>query len=184
SEWSAVRSGVPQGSVLGSIFFVIYINDLSTCCPELKSIYLFADDAKSLAIIKSLTDCLAFQKSLDSDALWSNKWQLSLAAEKCKIISFTNNKVASLEYTYIKNSLPLLRATDIMDLGVRFSQDFSFSSHINEMCNKARRKASIILNCFKSKNKEILFRAFTVFVRPTLAYCSNLWSHIKNRISI
>ena len=44
------------------------------------------------------------------------------------------------------------------------------------MCNKARRKASIILNCFKSKNKNILFRAFNVFVRPTLDYCSNLWS--------
>src|SRR5207244_3806641 len=85
-------------------------------------------------------------------------------------------KVASLEYIYIINSLPLLRVTDIIDLGVRFSQDFSFSSHINEMCSKARRKASIIFNCFKSKNKKILFRAFTVFVRPTLDYCSNLWS--------
>ena len=63
-----------------------------------------------------------------------------------------------------------------MDLRVRFSRDFSFSSHISEMCNKARRKASIILNCFKSKNKDILFREFTVFVRPTLDYCSNLWS--------
>ena len=71
--------------------------------------------------------------------------------------------------------MPLLRVNDIMDLGVRFSSDFSFSPHIKEMCNKARKKAPIILNCFKSRNKEILFNAFTVFVRPTLDYCSNLW---------
>ena len=79
-------------------------------------------------------------------------------------------------YMYSINSIPLLRVTDIVDLGVKFSQDVSFSSHITTMCNKARRKASIILNCFKSKNKDILFRAFNVFVRPTLDYCSNLWS--------
>ena len=77
---------------------------------------------------------------------------------------------------YTLNTLPLLRVTDILDLGVKFSHDLSFSSHITTMCNKARRKASIILNCFKSKNKDILFRAFNVFVRPTLDYCSNLWS--------
>jgi len=73
----------------------------------------------------------------------------------------------------------LLRVNDVLDLGVRFSQDFSFSSHINDTCNKARKKASIILNCFKSKNREMLFRAFVVFVRPILEYCSNLWCPYK-----
>ena len=176
SEWSAVRSGVPQGSVLGPILFLIYINDLSTCCPDFKNLYLFADDSKCFSTIKSISDCDKFQKSLDSIYLWSNHWQLSLAADKCQIISFSNNKTASLNYIYNINSIPLLRVNEVVDLGVRFLSDFSFSPHIKEMCNKARRKASIILNCFKSKNKEILFRAFTVFVRPTLDYCSNLWS--------
>ena len=82
----------------------------------------------------------------------------------------------SFNYCYAINSVPLLRVNDIVDLGVRFSNDFSFSLHIKDTCNKARRKASIILNCFKSKNKDMLFRAFKTFVRPTLEYCSNLWS--------
>lgn len=176
SEWSPVRSGVPQGSVLGPILFLIYINDMSQACPDLKSLYLFADDAKCSSNIKSLSDCDDFQRSLDSISLWSNQWQLSLAAGKCQVISFSYNKIAPMVYMYSINSIPLLRVTDIVDLGVKFSQDFSFSSHITTMCNKARRLASIILNCFKSKNKDILFRAFNVFVRPTLDYCSNLWS--------
>ena len=82
---------------------------------------------------------------------------------------------SSIVYNYSVNSIPLLRVDNVLDLGVRFSQDLSFSLHIKAICNKARRKASIILNCFKSKNKVTLFKAFTVFVRPILEYCSNLW---------
>lgn len=176
SNWSPVLSGVPQGSVLGPILFLIYINDLNTCCPELKTLYLFADDAKCFSIIKSVSDCDAFQMSLDSISVWSNNWQLTLAADKCQIISFSLNTVPLFDYTYQINSIPLLRVKEALDLGVIFSHDLSFSSHIKVMCNKARKKASIILNCFKSKDKDILFRAFVAFVRPIVDYCSNLWS--------
>ena len=178
SDWSPVLSGVPQGSVLGPILFLIYINDLSTSCPDLKSFYLFADDGKWFASIKSLNDCITFQKSLDSICNWSNLWQLSLAPDKCQVISFSYQP-ASFTYNYSVNSIPLVRVTDVVDLGVKFSQNLSFSPHIKDMCNKARRKASIILNCCKSQNKLILFRAFTTFVRPILDYCSNLWSPFR-----
>ena len=77
------------------------------------------------------------------------------------------------------NEIPLIRVNDILDLGVRFTHNLSFSPHIKEVCNKARRKASIILNCFKSKNKTILFKAFATFVRPLLDYCSNVWSPFR-----
>jgi hypothetical protein len=174
SDWSPVLSGVPQGSVLGPILFVIYINDLSTSCPDLESLYLFADDAKCFKIITSLSDCYDFQNSLVSVANWSNLWQLNLAADKCQIISFTKAK-ASFVYNYSINSISLIRVNNVVDLGVKFSEDLSFTPHIKDICNKARRKASIILNCFKSKNRVTLFKAFTVFVRPALEYCSNLW---------
>ena len=175
SEWSPVVSGVPQGSVLGPLLFVIYINDLSTSCPDLNSLFLFADDAKCFACIRSLNDCIIFQNSLDSISNWSNLWQLNLAVEKCQTISFTY-KTASFLYNYSINSFSLVRVEDALDLGVRFSNKLSFSTHIKDMCIKGRRKASIILNCFKSKNRSILFRAFVTFVRPILDYCSNLWS--------
>jgi len=74
SEWSPVSSGVPQGSVLGPILFLIYINDLNFSCPELKTLFLFADDAKCFAQIKSISDCDNLQKSLDSISQWSNTW--------------------------------------------------------------------------------------------------------------
>jgi len=99
---------------------------------------------------------------------------LKLAADKCQIISFSHHKVP-ITFNYCVNTIPLIRVNEILDLGVKFSRDLSFSPHIKEVCNKARRKASIILNCFKSKNKNILFKAFVAFVRPLLDSCSNLW---------
>ena len=157
SDWSPVLSGVPQGSVLGPILFIIYKNDLSTSCPELRTLYLFADDAKCFASIRSSADSILFQKSLDSISNWSNLWQLNLAADKCQIITFSYHK-DPLTFNYFVNNIPLIRVDEILDLGVRFSHDLSFSPHIKDVCNRARRKASIILNCFKSKNKNIFLK--------------------------
>ena len=178
SDWSTVLSGVPSGSVLGPILFLIYIDDLSNCSPDLKSLYLFADDAKCFSVIKSSHDCMIFQNSLVDISNWSNLWQLNLSPDKCQVISFTHHQ-NSFVFNYSVNSIPLLRVNNVVDLGINFSQNLSFSPHIKDTCNKARRKASIILNCFKSKNKVILYKAFTTFVRPILEYCSNLWNPFR-----
>ena len=82
STWSKVLSGVPQGSVLGPLLFIIYVNDLPDilhCC-----IQQYADDAKLYSIIKSYNDINSFQHNLDSIAEWSNKWLLNFNFNKCK----------------------------------------------------------------------------------------------------
>ena len=139
SNWSSVLSGIPQGSVLGPLLFVIYINDMSQYCLKLKSLYFFADDAKCFAIIRSLLDCEHFQQNLVSISEWSKNWQLKLAVEKCKILSFSDH-VEIISYDYSINSIPLIRVSDISDLGVIFSSNLSFSMHVDDICNRARKK--------------------------------------------
>ena len=178
SNWTIVLSGVPQGSVLGSLLFVIYINDLCQFSKNLDTLYLFADDAKCYAIIKSQSDCLAFQKALNDIVSWSDLWQLDLAADKCKIVSYVDH-TDIITFDYSINSVPLVRVTEIIDLGIKFSNDLTFSSHIDDICCKARQRASIILNCFRSKDPATLLKAFITFVRPILEYCSNLWNPYK-----
>src|SRR5437870_2924109 len=124
-EWSLVVSGVPQGSVRGPLLFLIYINDLSTSCPDLKSLFLFADDAKCFACIRSPNDCIILQSSLDSVSNWSNLWQLNLASDKCQTLSFTYHTASFLLNTSV-NSIPLVSVGDVLDLGEIFTRVIFF----------------------------------------------------------
>ena len=84
SSWQNVTSGIPQGSVIGPILFVIYINDL----PDLlkSTVYLFADDTKIFKIIKEEKDRDTLQKDLDSLNKWSETWLLKFHPDKCKFL--------------------------------------------------------------------------------------------------
>ena len=90
SEWLPVLSGVPQGSILGPLLFVLFINDL----PEsvLSSLKLYADDAKCYRRITSIEDCLALQNDLISLSEWSRRWKLVFSPRKCEIMTVSRSK--------------------------------------------------------------------------------------------
>ena len=96
SEWVDVISGVPQGSVLGPILFLIYVNDI----PEMVncSIKMFADDTKLFRTVKSIDDCNILQNDLDTLSQWTNEWLLSFNVDKCKVMHIGKNN-PKLEYT-------------------------------------------------------------------------------------
>jgi len=81
-----------------------------------------------------------------------------------------------MSYQYCLLSCPLSCVDTVTDLGVILSSDLSFSKHINQQYSKARGRSAIILKCFQSRDSQLLFRAFTVYVRPILEYCCNVWS--------
>ena len=91
SGWTKVLSGIPQGSVLGPLLFIIYINDLPECCEMESGIYLFADDAKLFKYINGDVDRQRLQGGLDRLQEWTDKWLLKLNCKKCKVISFGRN---------------------------------------------------------------------------------------------
>ena len=84
SSWADVTSGIPQGSVLGPMLFIIYINDMPTSV--LSSIYLFADDAKVYRNISSNDDTPTPQHDLQQLEKWSERWQLRFNSNKCKVM--------------------------------------------------------------------------------------------------
>ena len=95
SAWLPVTSGVPQGSILGPLLFLLYINDLPINVRHSK-IALFADDAKCVKNVKSVASCIELQSDLDSIFSSSQKWRMIFNITKCYIISFTilNNPVS------------------------------------------------------------------------------------------
>ena len=82
-----VLSGIPQGTVLGPLLFIIYINDLPEVCSNLSEIFLFVDDAKIYKCISDLSDCEKLNSSSQNIYDWSEKWCMKLNVDKCKVLS-------------------------------------------------------------------------------------------------
>jgi len=93
SKWTDVISGIPQGTILGPVLFIIYISDfdLSEICEQFVRIYLFADDAKLFKHLICDEDHEALQLGLNALQEWSDKWLLNLNILKCKIVFFGRN---------------------------------------------------------------------------------------------
>ena len=173
SSVSFVCSGVPQGSVLGPLLFLMFINDIVDEFGDFLTTKLFADDVKIYVVIDdpSKIDCL--QLGLDKLHMWSVKWQLNIAAHKCCVLHVGHKNI---NHEYNINNIKLIDATEVVDLGVTVDSNMRFDKHINKMVTKAHQRAALISRCFKSKKSDVLFRAFTVYVRPILEYCSAVWN--------
>jgi len=174
SSFMPVISGVPQGSVLGPLLFLLFVNDIADLFTNSISIKLFADDIKIYMEINTSSDVVVFQRGVDCIADWANKWQLKLASAKCQFIRIGLRKWSPVKY--FLNDCELPRSTVVTDLGINMDSTLSFSDHIDIIVSKAQLRASQILRCFVSKDPGILTRAFVTYVRPLLEYCSTVWS--------
>ena len=122
-----VLSGVPQGSILGPLLFLIFINDL----PEAVSssmMYLFADDSKCAIHISSLYDCLSLQDDLTRITQWSATWNLLLNDNKCTAVHFSTSQ-SPLLYNYTVNGKVIPFTSTHKDLGILVSSDQQWSNH-------------------------------------------------------
>ncbi len=168
-----VISGVPQGSVLGPILFVLFINDLADCFDNIASIKLYADDTKLFYRIETHSDSLVLQLAIDKLSAWSKEWQLDIAPLKCSIFHIGK---ANHKYDYKLNNAAITRTTTVKDLGVTIDPLLSFAPHIRMIVAKARQRSYLILKMFETRDPRILLKAFTTYVRPLLEYASSVWS--------
>ena len=171
SEWTNVLSGVPQGSVLGPVLFLIYVNDIVM---NIKStIKLFADDAKIYRPIKNDNDHQALQDDLKRIENWSRKWLLKLNASKCEVLHFGNNNPET-EYTLNGNLLE--NSEEERDLGIQVHKTFKFSNHISKVAAKANSVLGRIKRTFTHLDVENVRLLYKSLVRPHLEYGVQSWS--------
>ena len=178
SGWREVTSGVPQGSVLGPVLFLIYINDLDTGI--LSWILKFADDTKLLAQVDSPRERDRLQADLDRLGEWSSKWQMRFNAEKCKIIHMGRG---NSKYKYYLDNVELDETGEERDLGILITKDLKASSQCNAAYKKASRILGMMSRTIKYKNKETLLCLYKSLVRPLLEYCTPAWSphYVKDK---
>ena len=168
-----VISGIPQGSVLGPLLFVIYINDLPDTVNSF--VYLLADDTKLMRKIKSEEDAKALQRDLDELEAWSNKWLLRFNPDKCHVL--TIGKFENIRYTerYRLYGNELEHVFEEKDLGVHIDSELKFDEHVSIKVNKANAMVGLIRRSFSFLDGELFKTLFTSFVRPHLEYAQAVW---------
>jgi hypothetical protein len=140
SDWKSVKSGVPQGNVLGPVLFLIFINDLPTVVKCF--VKLFADDTKSYTVVRNECDRQQLQRDLDSLCQWSNTWLLKFNAAKCKVMHIGRTN-PNLDYFMTdqttSNTSKINVVSEEKDLGVTFDPSLKFSKHIANCAAKANK---------------------------------------------
>ena len=180
STWTDAISGVPQGTVLGPLLFLTYINDLPD---NLKSsVRLFADDYVLYHEIQNEIVSEELQSDLDTLVQWEKDWQLSFNPSKCHIMRLTHAR--SPKHFEYKLGNSVLSETDGHPyLGVHISNKLSSNSHIHQISSKANRTLGFIMRNFYSCPKHVKESAYKTLVRPLLEYSSAAWDPYTNNLT-
>ncbi|MCP4487079.1 MAG: hypothetical protein GY820_07145 [Gammaproteobacteria bacterium] len=171
SSWLPVTSGVPQGSVLGPILFLLFVNDLPDIVEPGVIIKLFADDLKIYAP-SSLVSCL--HSSLRTLESWTSLWQLKISVPKCLALPIGSARRESVDFSL--NSTVIDRVELCRDLGVVISNNMKFTDHYIAIVNKANKLVAMLFRSFRSNCPRTFVFAFNTYVRPILEYCSPVWN--------
>ena len=172
SESAEVKSGVPQGTVLGPVLFLLFINDITEAI-QYADIQIFADDCKLTLKIENQSDHQKLQRDIEAAIMWSLMNNMELNKEKFQLIHHGKNEELKLDYTLDRENT-LKPSSEIKDLGVTVSDDLSWLKHIVKISNEGKKFASWILRCFKTRSPVVL-QLFKTFVISKLEYASPLW---------
>ena len=166
-----ITSGIPQGSVLGPILFLVFINDLPN---EISSaVKIFADDTKIFRALRAGEDHIHLQEDLVKLFEWSCKWLLPFNTSKCKILHFGKNNPS---YNYFLNN-DLIKADPYeKDLGITFNNALNFAKHIRLTVAKANSRLGMIKRNFSNLSPQVFLPIYKALIRPLLEYGSCIWN--------
>ena len=152
SDWEPVQSGVPQGTVLGPLLFLIYINDLPDNLTS--NVRLFADDCVVYRSISNDHDADLLQTDLDRLSSWERTWQMSFNTDKCFTLKITTSHTPK-QHQYTLNNQVLQEVTSHSYLGVDISSNMKWNNHINNIAAKGNRNLGFIKRNLKACTKDI-----------------------------
>ncbi len=181
SEWREVISGVPQGSVLGPILFICYINDMPDTISSF--LYMYADDTKMFRRVDIEGETERLQQDLDKLGEWSERWQLRFNVEKCKIMHIGGSRNGAAGYKM--SGMELKETLEEKDLGVWVDNTIKSTCHVNHAVSKANQILGLIRRTFTYLDTALMKQLFTSIVRPHLEYANVVWQpYLKRDIEL
>ena len=180
-----ITSGVPQGSVMGPLLFLLYIEDLLKLLnqnfPSINA-YAFADDLKILG-----SDRNTLQQALDEIIIWTQNWQLKIQHSKSEYITFKTPHTHSpdINHTYNINNNTFAKTDIVKDLGLYLTNNLTWTQYINKIHHKSNSLGHIILKSFSSQQPSLYIQLYKTYVRPLLEYNVSIWTpHLVHDIKL
>ena len=175
SEPEDVLSGVPQGTVLAAILFIIMISDIDE---EIKQciVRCFADDTKVSNRIKTEEDKRVMQEDLNIVYKWAQDYSMKFNSNKFEQLNY--GEVKDITTKAYKNSAneDIISGKTVKDLGILTNSDLNFKEHIDNIVTSSRIKTGIILRTFITRDAELMIKLFNTYIRSRLEYCCSVWS--------
>ena len=169
SEWKNVLAGVPQGSVLGPLLFLVYINDL---CDNLScDVKLFADDTSLFSVVENEVDsAVKLNRDLETVRLWAWQWKMEFNVEKTEEVIFSTKRTKPFHPLLSMDNIEISRVNEHKHLGMTLDSQLNFQSHTRAAILKARRGIGLIRYPSKYVSRDILNLVYKLYVRPHLDY--------------
>ena len=174
SPWGIIRAGVPQGSVLGPLLFLIYINDIVDIINN--KISLFADDTSLSVIVETpLIAANLLNDDLMNISNWANQWLVSFNSQKTDDMVISRKIDKPQHPGLLFNNAEIARVDTHKHLGLVLSSSLSWSAHIQEISTKACKTLNVMHALKYKLSRKALENIYITFVRPTLEYCDVIW---------
>lgn len=184
SESFEATSGVPQGSHLGPLIFVLTINDVD-CIIKNSQLSIYADDMKIYRHILLPLDCSLLQDDLNNFSWWCEKNLLQLNVSKCQFITYSRKRIPSPPRIYFIRDNIVPSVTSLRDLGIICDKELNFRSHIDDIISRANSALGFVKHWSKEfENPYVTKSLYFTFVRPILEYASQVWSPYYNTHSL
>ena len=162
STWASVVSGVPHGSVLGPLLFIIYIDDIDQCANAINMIRKFADDTKVGNHVINFADCEQNPLSIDNMLAWSRDWKMTFNISKCKVLH-TGHR--NLRFDYKMNGQLLAKVAMEKDVGIHITNTLKPTEHCKVAARTAMKVLFQLLRAFTYRDKKVFLKLYITYVR-------------------
>ncbi len=176
SNWNYIRAGVPQGSILGPLLFLLYINDI---VKDINSnIRLFADDTSLFVIVETPeTASRTINSDLQTITNWSHRWLVSFNPKKTESLLISKKRNTLPHSPLLMNNVIVSEVESHKHLGIYFNNEGTWHQHIDYITGKAWRRINIMRKLKHELDRKCLEIIYTSFIRPLLEYADTVWDN-------